>query len=97
MDIEVRTCASVEELRDGLNAINHYFGHESQLEDAERFAQWIEVDRMHAAFDGGRIVGGAGAFTLPNVGSGRRDGSCRRRHRRRASCQRIAAAASSRR
>jgi predicted acetyltransferase len=63
MDIEIRACSSVEELRDALNAISHYFGHENQLEDAERFARWIEVKRMHAAFEGGRIVGGAGAFT----------------------------------
>src|SRR5512141_528282 len=63
MDIEVRPCASVAELRDALNAISHYFGHENQLEDAERFSHWIEVERMHAAFDGDRIVGGAGAFT----------------------------------
>ena len=63
MDIEVRACSSVEELRDAVNAISHYFGHVNQLEDAERFAQWIEVDRMHAAFDGDRIVGGAGAFS----------------------------------
>ena len=63
MDIQVRACASLEELRDALNAISHYFGQENQLEDAERFARWIEVERMHAAFDGDRIVGGAGAFT----------------------------------
>ncbi len=63
MDIEVRACSSTEELRDALNAISHYFGGENQLEDAERFSQWIEVDRMHAAFDGDRIVGGAGAFS----------------------------------
>jgi predicted acetyltransferase len=63
MDIEVRPCASVEELRDSLNAIGHYFGQENTLEDAERFAKWIEVDRMHAAFDGDLAVGGAGAFS----------------------------------
>ena len=64
MDIEVRACASVEELRDALNAISHYFGQENQTEDAERFANWIEVERMHAAFDGDRVIGGAGAFTF---------------------------------
>lgn len=63
MDIEVRPCSSVEELRDALNAISHYFGHENQIEDAERFSKWLEVGRMHAAFEGDRIVGGAGAFT----------------------------------
>jgi predicted acetyltransferase len=61
--IEVRPCASVEELRDALNVISHYFGSENQLEDAERFAQWIELDRMLGAWDGERIVGGAGAFS----------------------------------
>src|SRR5690242_122802 len=64
MDITVRPCASIEELRDALNAISHYFGAENQLEDAERFARWIEVERMHAAFDGERLVGGAGAFSF---------------------------------
>jgi predicted acetyltransferase len=64
MDIEVRPCSSVEELRGALNAISHYFGHENQLEDAERFSQWIEVERMHAAFEDGRVIGGAGAFTF---------------------------------
>jgi predicted acetyltransferase len=63
MDIQVRACSSLEELRDALNVISHYFGHENQLEDAERFAKWIEVERMHAAFEGERIIGGAGAFT----------------------------------
>src|SRR4051794_41982971 len=62
MDIEVRPCATHEELRDALNAIGHYFGYANELEDAERFAQWMEIERMHAAFDGDRAVGGAGAF-----------------------------------
>lgn len=64
MDIELRPCRSHEELRDALNAISHYFGSENGLEDAERFSQWIDVDRMHAAFDGDRIVAGAGAFSF---------------------------------
>jgi predicted acetyltransferase len=64
VDVDVRPCSSHEELRDALNAISHYFGHENHLEDAERFAKWIEVERMHAAFDGARIIGGAGAFTF---------------------------------
>jgi predicted acetyltransferase len=63
VSIEVRPTASVDELRDALNVISHYFGTENQPEDAERFAQWIELERMHAAWDGGSIVGGAGAFS----------------------------------
>jgi predicted acetyltransferase len=73
MDIEVRPCASVEELRDALNVIGHYFGYENQIEDAERFAQWIELGRMHAAFEGDRPIGGTGAFSyrmsVPGGGS----------------------------
>jgi predicted acetyltransferase len=63
MDIEVRPCSSLEELRDALNVIGHYFGQETELENAERFARWLELERMHAAFAGNVIVGGAGAFT----------------------------------
>jgi len=73
MDIDVKPCASTEDLRDALNVISHYFGHENTDEDAERFANWIEVDRMHAARADGKIVGGAGAFTyrmsVPGGGS----------------------------
>jgi predicted acetyltransferase len=64
VDVDVRPCSSHEELRDALNAISHYFGHQNQLEDAERFGKWIEVERMHAAFEGDRVIGGAGAFTF---------------------------------
>ncbi len=63
MDIEVRPCASVEELRRAVDVISHYFGSETTLEDAERFATWLEIERMHIALDGDRIVGGAGAFS----------------------------------
>jgi predicted acetyltransferase len=64
MTVDVRACSSVEELRQGLDAINHYFGHRNEPEDAERFAQWIDVERMLVARVGDRIVGGAGAFTV---------------------------------
>jgi predicted acetyltransferase len=61
--IEVRPCGSAEELRAALSAIWHYFGGNATDEDAERFLQLLELERMHAAFDGERIVGGAGAWT----------------------------------
>ena len=46
-----------------MNAIGHYFGLDNNTESAERFAQWMDVERMHAAWDGDRIVGGAGAIS----------------------------------
>ena len=62
MPIEVRPCRDVDELRLATDAISHYFGFTSTPEETERFAAWLPVDRMHAAFDGDAIVGGAGAF-----------------------------------
>ena len=62
MSIEVRPCRSVEEVRDALNAIGHYFGHVNDLESTERFAERMPIDRVHAAWYGDRIVAGAGAF-----------------------------------
>jgi len=62
VSIEIRPCASLEELRGGLNAIEHYFGAASDAEGAERFAQWTELERVHVALDRGRVVGGAGSF-----------------------------------
>src|SRR5215212_4252713 len=63
MTLDVRPCRSHEELARALDAIGHYFGSQNTVEDAERFANWVEVERMHAAWEDGRIVGGAGAFS----------------------------------
>jgi predicted acetyltransferase len=62
--VEVRPCSSVEELREALAPINHYFGSDATLENAERFAQWAELERMVAARIDGAVVGGAGSMTF---------------------------------
>ena len=62
MSWDVRPTKDVEEFLDALGAISHYFGSERDLERAERFSKVLPLERMHAAFDGDRIVGGAGAF-----------------------------------
>jgi predicted acetyltransferase len=62
LSTEIRVCTSLEEARQALNAISHYFASENTTEDMERFAQWLKVERMHAAWEGDRIVGGAGVF-----------------------------------
>ncbi len=59
---DVRPTTDLEEFVDAVGAISHYFGSERNLERAERFAKVLPRERMHAAFDGDRIVGGAGAF-----------------------------------
>ena len=42
----------------------HYFGWQPTAEDAERFSKILPFERMHAVFDDGRIVAGAGAYPL---------------------------------
>src|SRR4051812_16193118 len=73
MSFEVRPCAKLDELREALDAIGHYFGHQNDLDEAERVAKWIELERVHAAWDAGRIVGAAGAISygmsVPGGGS----------------------------
>jgi predicted acetyltransferase len=59
---EVRPCRDVEEFMDAIGAISQYFGAERNQERAERFIRNHPLERMHAAFDDGRVVGGAGAF-----------------------------------
>jgi len=62
--VDVRPCSSLEELREALAPINHYFGSDATLENAERFARWVDLDRMVAARVDGEIVGGAGSMTF---------------------------------
>ena len=47
-----------------LHAIWQYFNAPPDAEDVDRWIDWIGLDRMHAAFEDGEIVGGAGAFTF---------------------------------
>jgi predicted acetyltransferase len=63
--VEIRSCTSADELRDAVGAIVHYFGRERPTEEwAERWLRNFELERMLAALDGDRIVGGAGAFSF---------------------------------
>jgi predicted acetyltransferase len=65
----VRAVRDLEEYRAAVGAIGHYFGWVPTEEDAERFSSLLPLERMHAVFDDGRIVAGAGAYgfelTLP--------------------------------
>ena len=62
---EVRATRDLDEFRRAVGAIGHYFGGwPADDEAAERFGANLPFERMHAAFEGDRIVGGAGAFPL---------------------------------
>ena len=62
MAFRVRTVRDHDEFIAALSAIGHYFGWSPTDEDAERFSRLLPLERMHAVFDDGRIVAGAGVF-----------------------------------
>ena len=63
VDWKVRACASVDELRNAVSPIWHYFGRSGPTEaQLAPLASVLPAERVHAVWDGGRAVGGAGAF-----------------------------------
>jgi predicted acetyltransferase len=64
VSIRIRTVRNTEELAAAMGAIGHYFGWVPTAEQAESFLSYLPLDRMHAAFDDGRIVGGAAVYPL---------------------------------
>ena len=61
---EIRTVRDHDEFSRAVGAIGQYFSPPPGPEMLERFGQILPEERVHAAFDGGEIVGGAGAFPL---------------------------------
>jgi predicted acetyltransferase len=60
MTWDVRACATREEQREAMSVIWHYFGRAAPREEQfESLASLVPAERMHAARDGGRVVGGA--------------------------------------
>ncbi len=62
MALRIRPTRTPAEFEAAIGAISHYFGGDWSAEAAERFGRLLPAERMHAAFDGDAIVGGAGAF-----------------------------------
>jgi len=69
--IEVKVAAA-EDVAGALSGIWHYFGSRPEAEEVERLGTILPAERVHAAFDGDAIVGGAGAYlfdtTVPGGG-----------------------------
>jgi len=59
---EVTRCETLEEFTQAVYAIGQYFSLDPTEERMERFSKNLPIERMHAAREDGRIVGGAGAF-----------------------------------
>jgi predicted acetyltransferase len=63
MDVEIRPCASADEVRQAISPIGHYFGRSVPNEDlTERLVRFLPAERVCAAWEDGRAVGGLGAF-----------------------------------
>ena len=63
MDVDVRPCASPEEVKHAIAPIAYYFGRSAPDENlAERLTGVLPAQRVYAAWEGGRAVGGLGAF-----------------------------------
>jgi predicted acetyltransferase len=59
---EVRPCADRDEFGRAIGAIGQYFGGLLSEEKLALIARNLPQERMHAAFDDGQIVGGAGVY-----------------------------------
>jgi predicted acetyltransferase len=59
---EVRACTDQEEYGRAVGVIGQYFNPPPSEELLELFSRTLPHERMHAAFEDGQIVGGAGAF-----------------------------------
>jgi len=62
MSFDVRPCGDLSEFTRATMAIGQYFGNEGAPDRAERFSRMLPFERMHAAWEDGEIVGGAGGF-----------------------------------
>ena len=62
MAAKVRTCRTAAEYKAALGAISEYGTWEPTDKELKRFQRYLPLDRMHAAFEGRNVLGGAGAF-----------------------------------
>jgi len=59
---EVRPSSNADEFARSVYGIAQYFGGPLDEERTDRFSKLLPFERMHAAFEDGEVVGGAGAF-----------------------------------
>jgi predicted acetyltransferase len=64
MAFEVRAVRDADEFKAAFHGIGQYFGGAPTEERLQRWIDQLTLERMHAAFSDGAVVGGAGAFTF---------------------------------
>src|SRR5215813_6333512 len=63
MNVQIRPCGSADEVRQAISPITHYFGRSAPNDDyVERLIRALPAERVYGAWEGGRAVGGLGAF-----------------------------------
>jgi predicted acetyltransferase len=62
VSFRVRECRNLEEFSEAVFAIGQYFALDPTEERMERFSKNLPIERMHAVWEDGSIVGGGGAF-----------------------------------
>jgi predicted acetyltransferase len=63
MDAQIRSCTSADEVRQAISPIGHYFGRSLPNDElAERLIRFLPAERVYAAWEDGRAVGGLGSF-----------------------------------
>lgn len=62
MSFRVKPCTDLDEFGEAVFAIGQYFALDPTEERMERFSRNLPIERMHAARENGRVVGGAGSF-----------------------------------
>ncbi len=60
--VRVRRAGDVDEALAAVGGIGHYFGTSQDSASWRRFVSLVPLERIHAAHEGGSIVGGAGAY-----------------------------------
>jgi predicted acetyltransferase len=60
--VDIRICASVDELRAGITPIWHYFGRRPVDDHLHALQRVLPLDRVHLACEDGNIVGAVGSF-----------------------------------
>ena len=62
LSVEIRTCRDLDEFREALGGIGHYFGWIPDAEASERFSRNLALERMHTIRLDGELAGGGGVF-----------------------------------
>jgi hypothetical protein len=62
--VDIKICASLDDLRASLTPISHYFGRQPVDEQIKTLQRVLPAHRVHAAWDEGRVVGAAGSYAF---------------------------------